>query len=110
MSNNAKNLNCQLGNSEYQQSYNIDSCSRCQQNYSLSHSLISQRNALIPDASTVYCVILSWSHHRFIIITHIRDHTLVAARMLIDADALPVAQQALVKVVDGAGLLRQQRL
>jgi len=51
-----------------------------------------------------------WFHYGLIVITQIGDRTLAASWTLEDADALPMPQQRLVEIVDGAGVLRKQGL
>ncbi len=53
---------------------------------------------------------LLWFHHCLIVITQIGDWAFLAARALVDTNALPMAQQGLVEVVDGAGFLWKQGL
>ena len=47
---------------------------------------------------------LLWFHHRFIVIAQVGQGTFVATGVFINADALSVAQQGLVEIVDGAGV------
>jgi len=49
-------------------------------------------------------------HDRVIVVAQISNRALVAAWALEDADALPMAQQRLVEIVDGAGVLWKQGL
>jgi len=51
-----------------------------------------------------------WFHYRFIVVAQIGEHAFVAAWMLEHANALAVSQQALVKIVNGAGILREEGL
>ena len=53
---------------------------------------------------------LLWFHHRFIVIAQVGQGTLVTTGVFIHADALPMAQQGFVKIVDDAGIPWQQGL
>src|SRR5258706_8200250 len=53
---------------------------------------------------------LLWFHHRFIVIAKISNRALVTTGVFVDADALPMAQQGLVEIVDAAGIQWQQGL
>ena len=75
-----------------------------------SRSRLSQINNFFSGASTVYCVVLLWFHHRLIIVAQIGEYTFVATRMLIDADTLSMPQQSFVKIIDAACILGQQCL
>ena len=70
----------------------------------------SVNHRLISDASTVLWAVLLWFHHSFVVIAQVGKRAFVAARVLKHAHALSMPQQAFVKIVDGAGILREERL
>src|SRR5258706_5218232 len=53
---------------------------------------------------------LLWFHHRFIVVAQVGQGTLVTTGVFIHANALPMAQQGFVEIVDDAGIQRQQGL
>ena len=54
--------------------------------------------------------ILLGSHHRLIVIAQIGEHTLLTARTIIDANALPMPQQSFMKIVNRLSIIGQQGL
>ena len=70
----------------------------------------SVNHRLISDASTVLWVVLLWSHDGFIVIAQVGKHAFVTTWSLKYADALPMPQKGFVKIVNGAGILREERL
>lgn len=49
-------------------------------------------------------------HYRVIVVAQVGNRASIAARALEYADALPVSQQPLVKIVDDAGVLGEKGL
>jgi hypothetical protein len=51
-----------------------------------------------------------WFHHRLIIVAQVGDRAFLTARALEDANALAMAQERFMEIVDGAGVLWKQGL
>lgn len=70
------------------------------------------RNARLPGYSSIVRILsfLSRVHYHLIVVAQIGERAFVAAGMLKDADALAVAEEGFMEIVDRAGILREQGL